>query len=82
MEKTPVQKETLEISESSVKISFLRGFSILVCIILLDPVDLFGSREDMILIISHLSVGLRKKESSELFLRTLEKCLWEYLIIP
>ena len=42
---------------------------------------MFGSREDMILIISYLSVGLRKKESSDLFLRKLEKCLLEYLIL-
>ena len=77
--KTTVKKETLKISESWVEISFLRSFSILVGI-LLGPVDLFGSREDMILIISYLSVGLRKKESSDLFLRKLEKCLWEYLI--
>ena len=80
VEKTPVEKETLKISESWVEISFLRSFSILVGI-LLGPVDLFGSREDMILIISYLSVGLRKKESSDLFLRKLEKCLWEYLIL-
>ena len=59
---------------------FLRSFSILVGI-LLGPIDLFESREDMILIISYLSVGLRKKESSDLFLRELEKCLWEYLIL-
>ena len=26
-------------------------------------------------------MGLRKKESSDLFLRKLEKCLWEYLIL-
>ena len=49
--------------------------------LLLGPVVLFGSREDMILIISYLSVGLRKKESLDLFLRKLEKCLWEYLIL-
>ena len=47
----------------------------------LGPIDLFGSREDMILIISYLSVGLRKKESSDLFLRKLEKLLCEYLIL-
>ena len=35
----------------------------------------------MILIISYLSMGLRKKESSDLFLRKLEKYLWEYLIL-
>ena len=58
------------------KISFLRRFSILVGI-LLGPVDLFESREDMI---SYLSVGSRKKELSGLFLRKLEKCLWEYSI--
>ena len=57
--KTPVEKETLRISESWVEISFLRSFSILVGI-LLGPADLSESREDMILII-YLSVGLRKK---------------------
>ena len=35
----------------------------------------------MILIISYLSVGLWKKESPDLFLRKLGKCLWEYLIL-
>ena len=80
MEKHLLRKKTLKISESWVEISFLRSFSILVGI-LLGPVDLFGSREDMILIISYLSVGLRKKESSDLFLRKLEKFLWEYLIL-
>ena len=74
--KTPVEKETLKISESSVEISFLRSFSILVAI-LLGPVDLFGSREDIILITSYLSVGLRKKKLPDLLLRKLEKCLWE-----
>ena len=74
--KTPVEKETLKISESWVKVSFLRRFSVLVGI-LLGPVDLFESREDMI---SYLSVGSRKKELSGLFLRKLEKCLWEYSI--
>ena len=59
--KTPVEKETLKLSESRVEISFLRSFSILVGI-LLGPVDLFQSREDMILIISYLSVGPRKKD--------------------
>ena len=78
--KTPVEKETLKTSESWVKLPFLRSFSILVGI-LLGPVDLFESREDMILVISYLSVGLREKESSDLFLRKLEKCLWEYLIL-
>ena len=48
---------------------------------LLGPVDLFGSREDMILIISYLSVRLRQKESTDVFLRKLGKCLWEYLIL-
>ena len=33
----------------------------------------------MILIVSYLSVVLCKKESSDLFLRKLGKCLWEYL---
>ena len=78
--KTPVEKETLKISESWVEISFLRSFSILVGI-LLGLVDLFESRQDMIVIVSYLSVGLRKKKSLDLFLRKLEKCLLEYLIL-
>ena len=78
--KTPVEKEALKISESWAEISFLISFSILVGI-LLGLVDLFGSKEDMIVIISYFSVGLRKKESSDLFARKLEKCLWEYLIL-
>ena len=78
--KTPVKKETLKISENWVEISFLRSFGILVGIPL-GPVDLFGSREDMILIISYLSVRLRRKESSDVILRKLEKSLWEYLIL-
>ena len=78
--KPPVEKETLKILESWVEVSLLRIFIILVGI-LLGPVDLFGSREDIILIISYLSMGLRKNESSDLFLRKLEKCLWEYLIL-
>ena len=78
--KTPIVKEILKISESWVEISFLTSFSILVGI-LLGPNDLFESREDMTLTISYLSVGLSKKESSDQFLRKLEKCLWEYLIL-
>ena len=66
--KTTVKKETLKISESWVEISFLRSFSTLVGILLV-PVDLLESREGMILIISCLSVGFSKKESSDLFLR-------------
>ena len=58
--KTPVKKESLKISESWVEISLFKNFSFLVGI-LLGPIDLFGSKEDMILIISYLSVGLRKK---------------------
>ena len=42
---------------------------------------MLGSREDMILIIPYLSVRLTQKESSDIFLRKLEKCLWEYLIL-
>ena len=55
---TSVKKETLQISESSAKISFLRRFCIFVGI-LLDSVDLFESREDMKFIISYLSVEIR-----------------------
>ena len=50
-----------------------KSFSILVGK-LLGPVDLFQSREDMILITSYLSVG---KRTSDLFLGKSEKCLWE-----
>ena len=50
------------------KISFLRSFSIFVHI-LLGAVDLFESREQIKLIISHFSLGLTKKKSSDLFLR-------------
>ena len=54
--KTPIEKETLKIWGSWAEISFLRSFSILVGI-LLGPVDFFGSREDMILIISCLPIN-------------------------
>ena len=47
---------------------------------LLGPLGFFESRDNMILIISYLSVGLRKEESWDVFLRKWEKCLWEYLI--
>ena len=72
--KTPIVKEILKISESWVERYTLVG-------IVLGPNDLFESREDMTLTISYLSVGLSKKESSDQFLRKLEKCLWEYLIL-
>ena len=74
--KTPVKKEILRRSKSWVETSFLRSFSILVGK-LLGLVDLFESSEDMILIISYFPVGLRKKESSDLCLKKLEKCFWE-----
>ena len=78
-----VEKEILQIFESWAEISFLRSFSIVVGE-LLDSVNLFESREDMILINSYLSVNLMKKESSDwknkssdLLLRKLEKFLYE-----
>ena len=46
----------------------------------MSSVDLFESRED-VLKISYLSVGLRNKKSSDLFLRKLDKCLWKCLIL-
>ena len=80
--KTPVKKKTLKISENWEEASFLWSVSILVAM-LLGPVDLLGWREDMILIISHLSVELRKKESSDISSRKLFMGIWEweYLIL-
>ena len=73
--KTPAEKETLKISEIWVEISFLGSFSILVGI-LLGTVDFFESREYMILIISYLSVGLRKN----IYFKKIRKNLWEYFL--
>ena len=78
--KTTFEKETWKTSEGWVEISFLGSFRILVSK-LLGPVYFFRPREDMILIISYLSMELRKKVLSNLFLRKLEICLWEYLIL-
>ena len=78
-----VEKEIFQIFESWAEISFLRSFSIVVGE-LLDSVNLFESREYMILINSYLPVNIRKKESSDwknkssdLLLRKLEKFLYE-----
>ena len=60
--------------------SFLSNFNILIGI-LLGPTDLLESNEDMIFSISDLSVGLIKKEILDLFLRKLEKCLYENEIL-
>ena len=48
---------------------------------LLGPTDLLESNEDMIFPISDLSVELIKKEILDIFLRNLEKCLFEDQIL-
>ena len=60
--------------------SFLSNFKTLVGI-LLGPTHLLGSNEDITFSISFLSVGLKKKEILDLFLRKSEKCLCEYKIL-
>ena len=57
----PEKKEILKISESWQKISFISSFSIFV-VILLGPIDLLESSVKIMLSISFLSVGFRKKE--------------------
>ena len=79
-EKMPEEKETLNISDSWLEMSFLSNFNILVGI-LLGPTDLLESNEDMTFSISVLSVGLTKKEILDLFLRKSEKCLCENEIL-
>ena len=59
--KAPVENEILNISANWVEISFLSIFNILVSI-LFGPTDLIEFREDIIVCISYLLVGLRKKE--------------------
>ena len=78
--KTPEEKEILSISDSSLEMSFLSNFTILVGI-LLGPTNLLKSNEDMTLSISVLPVGLTKKEVLNLFLRKSEKCLCENEIL-
>ena len=56
--------------------SFLSDLNILVGV-LLGPIDLLESNEDMSFSISVLSVGLTKKEILDLFLRKSVKCLCE-----
>ena len=60
--------------------SFLSNFNILVGM-LLGPIDLFESNEDMTFYISVLSMGLAKKEILHLFLKKSEKCLCESEIL-
>ena len=79
-EKTPEEKEILNISDSSLEMSFVSNFNILVGK-LLGPTDLLESNEDMTSSISVLSVGLTKKEILDLFLRISEKCLCENEIL-
>ena len=74
---TSVEKETLQISESWVKISFLRSFCIFVGI-LLDSVDLLNQER---IWNSLFHICQWKLESWDLFSRKLEKCLWECLIL-
>ena len=78
--KAPEEKETSNISNSWLEISFLSIFNALIRI-LLSPTDLLESNEDMIFSISVLSVGLIKKEILDLFLRKSEKCLCENEIL-
>ena len=74
------ENEILNISANWVEISFLSSFNILVGI-LFGLTDLFEFREDIICCISHLLVGLRKKEFWLLSSRKSEKCLCEWLIL-
>ena len=80
IEGKPVEKEILNISDSSLEMSFLSNFNILVEK-LLDPTGSLESNEDMKFSISVLSVGLTKKEILDLFLRKSEKCLCENEIL-
>ena len=60
--KTPGEKEILNISDSSLEMSFSKSnFNILVGI-LLGPTDLLESHEDMTFSISVLSAGLTKRK--------------------
>ena len=72
--KTAEKKETVNISDSLLDMSFLRNFNTLVGI-LLGPTDLSKSNEDMTFSISVLSVGLTKMEIKDLFLRKSETYL-------
>ena len=72
--KTAEKKETMNISDSLLDMSFLRNFNTLVGI-LLGPTDLSESNEDMTFSISVLSVGLTKMEIKDLFLRKSETYL-------
>ena len=72
--KTAEKKETMNISDSLLDMSFLRNFNTLVGI-LLGPTGLSKSNEDMTFSISVLSVGLTKMEIKDLFLRKSETYL-------
>ena len=74
--KTAEKKETMNISDSLLDMSFLRNFSRNTLVgILLGPTDLSKSNEDMTFSISVLSVGLTKMEIKDLFLRKSETYL-------
>ena len=70
----------LNISGSWLEMPFLSNFNTLVGI-LLGPTDLLESNDDMIFIISVLSVAFTKKKILDLFLRKSEKCLCENEIL-
>lgn len=53
---------------SRLVMSFLSNFNILMRI-MLGPTDTLGSNEDIAFIITTLSVGLKKKETLDLFIR-------------
>ena len=74
--KTPVDNEILNISGKWLKKPFLGSFDILVGM-LFGSLDFFELREDIILCISYLLVGLRKKELWLALFRKSEKCLLE-----
>ena len=59
--KTPSEKERLNNSANWVDISLLSSFKIFVGM-LFGPIDLRGSRDKIMFLISVLSVGLMKKE--------------------
>ena len=73
--KTTEEKEILNISDSWLEMSFLSNFNILVGI-LLGPTDLLEPNEDLTFSISVLSVGLKKKEILDLFLKKSPKTLF------
>ena len=69
----------LNISADWLEISFFRNFIIFVGM-LLSPIDLFQSSEDIMFCITDSFLGLIKKEFWVLFFKKSEKCLCEGLI--